>query len=158
MYIFIFYMCTYVEYIYTQRTSQTECVYSCLFSYSKSSFSFPKPFCCLEQEVFEGAEVTGAHSGDAGEYGLGSAADHKLHCSVWSPWCVTHRINKAAKLRFCPWKLPFTSDNLFWQGYWLASTLLPSNVFKHWIPQGKLCMLPASEDHASKTANTAQTL
>lgn len=148
----------------------TYCIYkgdSKLGVYTVEFFSTQKPlfisqtlgcFCCSEQEELEGAELIGVPNREAGDKGLGSRPHPKPLCNVWSAWCVTHRINKAANLHFCLCKLLSTPDSLFWQGYRLASALLPSNVFKHWMLWGKLRVLPASEDHAFETANIAQAL
>lgn len=73
----------------------------------------------------------GVQNTEPGENGLGSWSQHKPHRDVWSPWCVTHRVNRAANLRFCPWKLAFTSDSLFWQGYWLVLMLFCPPTFSN---------------------------
>lgn len=95
------------------------------YSHSKIPFHLPKLGVLLLLGA-RGAQGCRDHKGwktEFGENGLGSWSQHKSPHNVWSPWCVTHRVNRSANLHFCPWKLAFTSDSLFWQGFWLVLVL-----------------------------------
>lgn len=73
----------------------------------------------------------GVQNTELGGNGLGSWSQHKPWHNVWSPRCATHRVNRAAYLHFCPWKLAFTSDSLFWQGFWLVLVLFCPPAFSN---------------------------
>lgn len=136
--LYIYSICIYILYVYLFKGDSKLGVYTIAPSPPpfKNPLTFAEPwgaFVAWSKRCSRVQSSSGVQNNEAGENGLGSQSYHKLHCNMRSAWCVTHGINKAANLHFCLWKLPSTSDSLFWQGYWLASALLPSNVFKHLI-------------------------